>query len=161
MGRAQKVSTCLWFDTEAEEAATLYTSLIPNSRITGISRYGKGTPMPEGTPMMVTFELDGTEFMGLNGGPHFKFTEAASLVVKCDTQAEIDRLWGALTADGGSESRCFWLKDRYGLSWQIVPARIGEWMNSSDPVAAARVMAVIMASVKPDIAALEEAYAGS
>jgi len=160
MPEVQRVSTCLWFDREAEEAARFYTSLLPNSRITGVSRYGKGAPMPEGTPLVVNFTLDGTEFMGLNGGPHFKFTEAASLVVKCDTQDEIERLWEALTGDGGKEVQCFWLKDRYGLSWQIVPARIGEWMNSADPVAASRVMAVIMAAVKPDIAALDEAYAG-
>ena len=155
-----KVSTCLWFDTQAEEAARFYTSLVPNSRITGISRYGKGAPMPEGTPLMVTFTLGGTEFMGLNGGPHFTFSEACSLVVKCGSQAEIDTLWECLTANGGKEAQCFWLKDRYGLSWQIVPSRISEWMNSADSLAAARVMAVIMASVKPDIATLERAYRG-
>ena len=161
MSRAVKVSTCLWFDRQAEEAAGFYTSLVPDSRITGVSRYGKGGPMPEGTALIVTFELAGTPYMALNGGPHFTFTEAVSIVVTCDTQVEIDRLWRALTADGGAESQCFWLKDRYGLSWQIVPSQIQRWMSSEDKLAAARVMSVIMASVKPDIARLEAAFNGT
>lgn len=160
MARAQKVSTCLWFDREAEEAAELYTSVVPNSKITGISRYGKDSPIPEGTALMVQFDLAGTEYMALNGGPMFPHTEAASIVVKCETQDEIDGLWASLTADGGREQQCFWLKDRFGLSWQIVPSQLGEWMDSDDPVAAARVMCVVMASVKPDIAALDRAYRG-
>ncbi len=124
MSAAQKVSTCLWFDREAEDAARFYVSLLPWSRITTVSRYGKGAPMPEGTALMVVFELAGTEYMAINGGPMFTHSEAASIVVKCDTQAEIDALWSALTADGGKAQQCFWLKDRYGLSWQIVPARL-------------------------------------
>ena len=160
MAAGPKVSTCLWFDTEAEEAAKLYVSLLPGSRITGISRYGKGSPMPEGTPMMVTFELAGTAYMGLNGGPHFKHSEACSIVVNCETQGEIDRLWAALLDGGGKAQRCFWLKDRFGLSWQIVPSQMGEWMNNPDPVTAARVFSVMMVQVKADIAALEAAYRG-
>ena len=160
MTGAQKVSTCLWFDTQAEEAAKFYVSLLPNSRITGVTHYGAGAPMPEGTPLVVSFELDGSAFMGLNGGPMFTHSEAASIAVKCDTQAEIDRLWSKLTADGGTESQCGWLKDRHGLSWQIVPSQIEKWMSDKDKEAAARVMAVIMASVKLDIAQLETAYKG-
>ncbi len=160
MTTSQKVSTCLWFDRDGEEAANFYTSLLPNSRLTGVTRYGAGGPMPEGLAVMVSFELAGTEYMALNGGPMFKHSEAASIVVKCETQAEIDDLWKRLTADGGAESQCFWLKDRFGLSWQIVPAKIGEWMGGPDKAAGGRVMAVIMKSVKADMAALEKAYKG-
>ena len=161
MTTSSKVSTCLWFDREGEEAAMFYTSLLPGSSITGVSRYGEGAPLPAGTALMVTFELAGTPYMALNGGPMFKHSEAASIVVSCDTQGEIDHLWSSLTANGGKESQCGWLKDRYGLSWQIVPARIGEWMNSGDKAAAGRVMAVIMGSVKMNIAELEAAFAGT
>ncbi len=161
MPQTQKVSTCLWFDKEAEEAAEFYVSLLENSRITGVSRYGKGGRMAEGTALVVTFELAGTEFMALNGGPVFTFTEASSMVVKCETQAEIDRLWSALTSNGGKEVQCGWLKDRYGLSWQIVPARLGELMRSGNQVSADRVMAALMSMVKIDIAKLEEAYNGT
>jgi predicted 3-demethylubiquinone-9 3-methyltransferase (glyoxalase superfamily) len=161
MASTQKVSTCLWFDTQAEEAASFYVSLLPNSRITSVSHYGKGAPMPEGTPLVVTFELAGTEFMALNGGPHFKFTEAASLVVQCESQAEIDRLWSALLADGGKEQRCGWLKDRYGLPWQIVPARLRSMMQAGDAARTARVMAEVMKMVKLDLPSLEAAYQGS
>ncbi len=160
MASAQKVSSCLWFDTQAEEAAEFYVSLIPNSRVTGVSRYGRDAPMPEGTALMVTFELDGTKFMGLNGGPLFKFSEATSMVVQCDSQAEIDRLWSALL-DGGKEQQCGWLKDRYGLSWQIVPAALGSLMQGPDPEASRRVMAALMGMVKLDIAQLEAAYEGA
>ena len=160
MTHVQKVSTCLWFNNEAEDAARHYVTLLPLSRVTGISHYGKGAPMPEGTPLIVTFELAGAPFMALNGGPHFSLSEAVSLVVQCDTQAEIDHLWSSLLADGGRAQQCFWLKDRFGLSWQIVPARLGAWMESDDPVAAARVMGVVMSSVKADIATLEAAYEG-
>lgn len=160
MASAQKVSTCLWFDAQAEEAAKLYVSLLPNSRVTAISRYGKNARMPEGLALTVTFELAGTELMALNGGPHFKLTEAASLVVQCESQAEIDRLWSALLADGGKEQQCGWLKDRYGLSWQIVPAALPAMMQDADPERSERVMAMVMGMVKPDIAALEAAYRG-
>jgi predicted 3-demethylubiquinone-9 3-methyltransferase (glyoxalase superfamily) len=157
----QKVSTCLWFNTEADEAAKFYVSLFDNSRITALSRYGKGTPMPEGTVLTVVFELAGTEFMALNGGPHFKFTEASSMVVQCDTQAEIDRLWSALLAGGGREQQCGWLKDRYGLPWQIVPARLRDMMKDADQARSDRLMAAIMTMVKLDIAKLEAAYKGA
>lgn len=160
MAQAQKVSTCFWFDKQAEEAASFYVSLLPNSRITSVSRYGKGAPMPEGTALMVTFELSGTGFMALNGGPHFQLSEAASLVVQCDDQAEIDRLWDALLPDGGKEQQCGWLKDRYGLSWQIVPARLRAMMNEGDAERTARVMGALMQMVKLDLPALEAAYRG-
>ncbi len=160
MKRDQFVSTCFWFDTQAEEAARFYVSLFPNSEILNISRYGAGAPLPEGTALVVTFSLDGVEFMAMNGGPHFKLSEAASLVAHCDNQNEIDTLWSALIADGGAESQCGWLKDRFGLSWQIVPRALETWMTSSDKDATARVMAVVLQSVKLDIAACERAYAG-
>ncbi len=160
MAHAQKVSTCLWFDTEAEEAASFYVSLLPGSRITAVSRYGKGMPMPEGTVLTVTFELAGTEFMALNGGPHFKFSEASSMVVQCDSQAEIDRLWSALLAGGGREQQCGWLKDRYGLPWQIVPARLRDMMQDPDTKRTDRVMAALLTMVKLDLAKLEAAYSG-
>ena len=161
MAYKQKVSTCLWFDTEAEDAAKLYVSLFDKSRITAVSRYGKSMPMPEGTVLTVVFELAGTEFMALNGGPHFKFTEASSMVVLCDTQAEIDRLWGALLAGGGREQQCGWLKDRYGLPWQIVPAKLRDMMKDPDRARTDRVMAALLSMVKLDIAKLEAAYKGA
>jgi predicted 3-demethylubiquinone-9 3-methyltransferase (glyoxalase superfamily) len=161
MSGGPKVSTCLWFDRDGEDAAKLYTSLIPGSAITHVSRYGEGSAMPAGTAMMVVFNLAGTPYMALNGGPMFTKSEACSIVVTCDTQQEIDHLWSSLTANGGHESRCFWLKDRYGLSWQIVPGKLGEWMTSPDKAAASRVFAVMMAAVKPDIAALEAAFKGA
>ncbi len=161
MASVQKVSTCLWFDTQGEDAAKFYVSLLPHSRITGLSRYGKGTRMPEGTAMMVTFELAGTPFMALNGGPHFKLTEACSLVVQCDGQAEIDRLWDVLLSDGGKEQQCGWLKDRFGLSWQIVPSALSSLMQGPDREASGRVMAALMKMVKLDVAALEAAYNGA
>jgi predicted 3-demethylubiquinone-9 3-methyltransferase (glyoxalase superfamily) len=160
MAHAQKVSTCLWFDTDAEEAASFYVSLLPDSRITALSRYGKGMPMPEGTVLTVTFELAGTEFMALNGGPHFKFSEASSMVVQCGSQAEIDRLWSALLAGGGHEQQCGWLKDRYGLPWQIVPARLRDMMRDPDTKRTERVMAEVLNMVKLDLAKLEAAYDG-
>jgi len=160
MASAQKISTCLWFNTEAEEAAKFYVSLFENSRVTGLSRYGKGARMPEGTVLVVNFELAGTKFMALNGGPLFPFTEASSLVARCDSQAEIDRLWKALTADGGKEVQCGWLKDRYGLSWQIVPSRIHDMMQEADQAKTDRVMAAILTMVKIDLAKLEAAYRG-
>jgi predicted 3-demethylubiquinone-9 3-methyltransferase (glyoxalase superfamily) len=156
----QKVSTCHWFDTRAEEAAKFYVSLFESSRITSVSRYGKGAPMPEGTVMAVTFELAGTEYMALNGGPHFKLSEASSMVVLCDSQAEIDRLWNAFLAGGGREQQCGWLKDKYGMSWQIVPARLRELMQDKDKGKTDRVMAALLNMVKLDIAKLEAAYTG-
>ncbi len=159
MAAPQKICTCLWFDTQAEDAVKFYVSLFEDSRITAMSNYGKGARMPEGTVLVVAFELAGTQFMALNGGPLFPFTEASSMMVRCDSQAEIDRLWDALTAGGGKPGQCGWLKDRYGLSWQIVSSRIGEMMK--DQSATDRVMAAVMGMGKIDMAKLEAAYRGA
>jgi predicted 3-demethylubiquinone-9 3-methyltransferase (glyoxalase superfamily) len=156
MAIKQRVSTCLWYDRDGEVAADFYVSLFPNSKIISVNRYGEGQMLPKGTAMLTRFSLDGTEFAALNGGQHFKLTEAASLVVLCEDQKEIDRLWNALTAGGGAESQCGWLKDRFGLSWQIIPEGIDKMM--SDPVKGARVWEAIMPMKKIDIAALKAAY---
>jgi predicted 3-demethylubiquinone-9 3-methyltransferase (glyoxalase superfamily) len=150
----QRVTTCLWFDTQAEEAAKLYTSLFDDSQITAISR------KPDGQALMVEFELGGVAYQGLNGGPVFQLSEACSLSVACDSQAEIDRLWSALVAGGGEESQCGWLKDRFGLSWQIVPSGLGTMMTDPDPARVGRVAAAFMSMKKFDLAALEAAYRG-
>lgn len=155
----QPISTCLWFEDKAEEAAEFYCSIFPDSRITGIVRCGDSGPGPAGSVLTVSFELSGREFLGLNGGPMFKFSEAVSFIVPCDTQAEIDRYWDALLADGGSPMQCGWLRDRYGVTWQVVPAKIVEWM-SGDPAAAQRVQAAFMEMVKFDLAACEAAFEG-
>lgn len=152
------ISPCLWFDTQAEEAAKFYTSIFKNSRIGAISRYGDGAPLPKGTVLTVAFTLDGQDFMALNGGPVFKFNEAVSLVVRCQTQAEIDHYWDRLCADGGKAVRCGWLKDKYGLSWQIVPAMMDRMMADPDATRTGRVMQAVMQMVKLDIAALERAF---
>jgi len=157
----QKVSPFLWFDGQAEEAASFYTSLLPNSRITSVSRYGEGGPAPKGTAMSVTFELDGHEYMALNGGPHFKFTPAISLFVKCESQEEVDRYWDALIAGGGQAERCGWLKDRFGLSWQIIPTVLGQLLQDKDRAKAGRVMQAMMQMTKIDIAGLRRAYEGN
>jgi predicted 3-demethylubiquinone-9 3-methyltransferase (glyoxalase superfamily) len=154
-----KISTCLWFDTQAEEAARFYVSLFAHARVTDLSRYGPGQRMPAGLALVVNLEIEGARFMLLNGGPIFPQSEAASICVSCDTQAEIDRLWPALTAEGGKESMCGWLKDRFGVSWQITPAILGPLM-SGDPARAARVMAAFMQMRKFDIAALHAAAQG-
>jgi predicted 3-demethylubiquinone-9 3-methyltransferase (glyoxalase superfamily) len=156
----QRVKTCLWFDTQAEEAATFYVSLFERSRITSLSRYGPGAPMPEGLAMMVEFELDGAAFQALNGGPVYKLSEACSLSVVCETQKEIDRLWAALREGGGRESMCGWLTDRFGLSWQIVPRSLGAMMTDPDSTRVARVVAAFMPMRKLEIATLEAAYRG-
>jgi predicted 3-demethylubiquinone-9 3-methyltransferase (glyoxalase superfamily) len=127
----QKIRPCLWFDTEGEDAAKFYTSIFPNSRIVDVSRYGSAGPRPEGTVMQVTFELEGQQFLALNGGPNFTFNEAISLEVDCETQEEVDKYWNALT-DGGEEGPCGWLKDRYGVSWQIVPKALYELIGEED-----------------------------
>ena len=155
-----RISPFLWFDTQAEEAANFYVSIFPNSRITKVSRYGEGGPGPKGSVMVVAFELDGQHILALNGGPHFKFTEAISLVVDCKTQEEIDHYWQKLTTDGGQEVQCGWLKDKFGLSWQIVPAQMGEIMSDPDPSRAKRAMQAMMKMKKLDINALKAAAAG-
>jgi predicted 3-demethylubiquinone-9 3-methyltransferase (glyoxalase superfamily) len=156
-----KIAPCLWFDSQAEEAANLYVSIFPNSKIGKIARYPEGLPGDRaGQVMTVEFELDGITFTGLNGGPHFKFSEAVSFQIYVDDQAELDRYWNALLADGGVESQCGWLKDRFGLSWQVVPTQLGKLMSSPDRDAAGRVAAAMMQMIKLDIAELEAAAAG-
>jgi predicted 3-demethylubiquinone-9 3-methyltransferase (glyoxalase superfamily) len=153
----QKISPFLWFDNEAEEAANFYVSVFENSEIRDVSRYGEGAPVPAGTVMSVSFGLDGLEIQALNGGPQFSFTEAISLFVAAETQEEIDRLWDALTADGGEPGPCGWLKDRYGLSWQIMPPVLGELLADPDPARAGRVMQAMLTMGKIDIAGLQAA----
>ncbi len=154
----QKISPFLWFDTQAEEAARFYVSVFKNSEILSVSRYPDGSPYPAGTAMAVSFVLDGVEFQALNGGPEYHFTEAISLFVSAETQEEIDELWEKLTSDGGEPGPCGWLKDRYGLSWQIVPPILGELLGDADQAKAGRVMEAMMAMGKLDIAALRAAY---
>ena len=155
----QKITPCLWFDTEGEEAAKFYTSIFPNSRIVEVTRYGSAGPRAEGSVMTVNFELDGQRFIALNGGPDFKFNEAISLAVECENQAEIDYYWEKLSA-GGSEGACGWLKDRYGLSCQITPRGVDE-LYRGDPAAAARAVQAMFGMTKLDIAALRAARDGS
>jgi predicted 3-demethylubiquinone-9 3-methyltransferase (glyoxalase superfamily) len=154
-----KLTPCLWFDTDGEEAATFYTSLFPNSKITEVTRYGSAGPRPEGTVMTVSFELDGQPFVALNGGPHYTFNEAVSFMVSCRDQAEVDAYWAALT-DGGEEGPCGWLKDRFGLSWQIVPTRLTELIADPDPEISQRAMAAMLDMGKIQIDELEQAVAG-
>jgi predicted 3-demethylubiquinone-9 3-methyltransferase (glyoxalase superfamily) len=151
-----ELTTCLWFDTDGEDAARFYTSVFPNSKITQVARYGSAGPRPAGTVMTVSFELDGVRFLALNGGPQYAFSEAISFVVDCATQADVDRYWSTL-AEGGEEGPCGWLKDRFGVSWQIVPTRLPELLADPDPERAQRVMAAMLAMRKLDIAALEAA----
>jgi predicted 3-demethylubiquinone-9 3-methyltransferase (glyoxalase superfamily) len=154
---AQKITTFLWFDDNAEEAVNFYTSIFKDSKILSLSRYGEAGPGPAGKVMMVTFQLEGQEFMALSGGPLFKFTEAISLFVTCKTQEEVDYFWSRLTAGGGQESRCGWLKDKFGLSWQIIPSALGELMGDRDPKKAQRVMQAMLQMKKIDIAGLQRA----
>ena len=156
----QRLRPCLWFDTDAEEAAELYTSIFPNSRIVDVARYGSAGPRPEGMVMTVAFELDGQPILALNGGPDFTFTEAVSFEVECADQAEVDRYWDKLT-DGGEEGPCGWLKDRYGLSWQIVPKALTELIADPDREKSQRVMKAMLEMKKIDVAALERAAAGA
>ena len=153
----QKITTFLWFDNQAEEAANFYTSIFKNSKIKKISRYSDAGPGPKGSVMVLTFELEGQQFTALNGGPVFSFTPAISLMVNCETQAEVDELWEKLSV-GGKKDRCGWLKDKYGLSWQITPTRLGELMSDPDPNKANRVMQAMLQMDKIDIAKLEQAY---
>jgi predicted 3-demethylubiquinone-9 3-methyltransferase (glyoxalase superfamily) len=152
-----KITPFLWFNDQAEEAAKFYTSIFKNSRIGKITRYGESGPGPAGSVMTVAFELNGQEFVALNGGPLFKFNEAISFVVNCETQAEVDDYWSKLTA-GGEEVQCGWLKDKYGLSWQVVPTVLPELLSDPDPVKAQRVMAAMLQMKKIDIDSLRRAY---
>ena len=160
MSSKQKISTFLWFDDNAEEAMKFYVSVFKNSKITNIARYGEAGPGPQGTVMVGTFELEGQEFMALNGGPLFKFTEAISLVVSCANQEEVDYFWNKLTADGGAPSQCGWLKDKFGVSWQVVPTILGELMGDKDAAKSKRVMQAMLQMSKIDIAKLKQAYDG-
>jgi predicted 3-demethylubiquinone-9 3-methyltransferase (glyoxalase superfamily) len=153
----QKISPFLWFDTEAEEAANLYVSIFKNAKILSVTRYGEAGPGPAGSVMTVDFELDGQHFTALNGGPQFKFNESISFSVDCKSQEEVDDFWEKLSA-GGEEGPCGWLKDRYGLSWQINPTRLGELLSDPDPAKAGRVMQAMLRMTKIDIAALQAAY---
>jgi predicted 3-demethylubiquinone-9 3-methyltransferase (glyoxalase superfamily) len=154
-----KITPFLWFDTDAEEGARFYTSLFPNSRIGHVSRYGEAGPRPAGTAMTVSFELDGMPFQALNGGPQYRFSEAVSFQVSCAGQDEVDRYWNALS-EGGEEGPCGWLKDRFGLSWQIVPTRLHELLGDPDGGRAGRAMAAMMTMKKIEIDVLERAAEG-
>jgi predicted 3-demethylubiquinone-9 3-methyltransferase (glyoxalase superfamily) len=160
----QQMAVCLWFDDQAEDAARFYTSIFPNSEIGAISRYGKEGfefhGKPEGSVLTVDFRLNDMKFMALNGGPQFKFDEAVSIVIYCETQEEIDRYWTKLT-EGGSEGPCGWLKDRFGVSWQIVPSILSKYMVESDPAQRARVGQAIFQMKKLEIEKLSAAYAGA
>ena len=152
-----RITPFLWFDTQAEEAAKFYVSIFKNSKVLAITRYGEGGPGPKGSVMTVRFELDGQEFIALNGGPHFKFTEAVSFSVDCKTQAEVDEFWEKLSA-GGEEGPCGWLKDKYGLSWQVNPTILGEMLGDPDPQKAKRVMQAMLQMKKIDIQGLRRAF---
>ena len=156
----KKITPFLWFDNQAEEAMNFYVSIFKNSRIISVNRYGEGGPGPAGQVMTATFQLEGQDFMALNGGPaHINFTEAISFFVNCETQAEVDELWEKLT-EGGEESRCGWLRDKYGLSWQIIPTALGELLGDPDPAKSQRVMQAMLQMNKIEIAGLRQAYEG-
>lgn len=157
----QKITPFLWFDDKAEEAASFYCSIFKDSKVGSITRYegegAKASGRPAGTVMTVEFELEGLKFVGMNAGPHFKFTEAVSFVINCETQEEVDYFWGKLTADGGAESQCGWLKDKFGLSWQVTPTILPELFKKQDPEKSKRVMHAMLQMKKIDIAKLKEA----
>jgi len=151
----KKITPFLWFDSEAEEAMNLYVSIFKNAKVLGVS------PGPNGKAMSVNFELEGQEFIGLNAGPQFKFNEAISFLVNCNTQAEVDELWEKLTADGGEEGNCGWLKDKYGVSWQIIPTALGELLGAPDREKAGRALQAMLQMHKIDIQGLQQAYDGN
>ena len=154
-----KITPFLWFDNQAEEAANFYVSIFQHSKIVNVSRYGEAGPGPKGSAMTVVFQLDGQEFIALNGGPHFRFTEAISFAVDCKTQQEVDEYWEKLSA-GGKPGQCGWLKDKYGLSWQIVPSILGQLLGDKDPQKSKQAMEAMLKMTKLDIAALQRAYEG-
>ena len=160
MPDSQKITTFLWFDNNAEEAINHYVSIFKNSKIVRVTRNGEGGPGPKGTVLTATFQLEGQQFMALNGGPVFKFTEAISLFVNCETQEEVDDLWEKLSA-GGQKGRCGWLKDKFGLSWQIIPSALGKLLSDKDAAKAKRVMNAMMRMDKIDIQRLRQAYEGA
>jgi predicted 3-demethylubiquinone-9 3-methyltransferase (glyoxalase superfamily) len=153
-----KITPFLWFDDKAEEAMNFYVSIFKNSKVGSVTRYGDAGPGPKGTVMSATFQLDGQDFFALNGGPLFKFTEAISFFVNCETQEEVDELWEKLTAGGGSPQRCGWLKDKYGMSWQIIPKALGEMLGDKDPQKSQRVMQAMLQMNKINIQRLKAAY---
>jgi predicted 3-demethylubiquinone-9 3-methyltransferase (glyoxalase superfamily) len=153
----QKITPFLWFDNQAEEAVNFYTSIFKNSKVGNVTRYGEAGPGPAGSVLTASFELEGLEFTALNGGPHFKFTEAVSLHVSCESQEEVDYYWEKLS-DGGQIQQCGWLKDRFGMSWQIVPTALHRLLNDPDPQKANRVMHAMLQMKKLDIAGLQKAY---
>ncbi|PWJ84302.1 putative 3-demethylubiquinone-9 3-methyltransferase (glyoxalase superfamily) [Pseudaminobacter salicylatoxidans] len=155
----QKITPFLWFDNQAEEAAKFYTSIFKNSKINAVTHYGEAGPSEPGSVLTVEFELDGVSFVALNGGPTFKFTEAISLQIACETQEEVNNFWNKLTADGGAPSQCGWLKDKYGLSWQVVPTALPRLLKQPDAEKANRVMAAMLKMTKIEIAELERAAA--
>ncbi len=155
-----KISPFLWFDSQAEEAMNFYVSIFNNSKVVNVSRYGEGAPVPAGTAMSATFELDGQQIMALNGGPQFQFTEAISFFVSCETQQEVDNLWDKL-CEGGAPGPCGWLKDKFGLSWQIVPTALGELLGDPDPEKSRRVMEAMLKMSKIDVPTLKQAYNGA
>jgi len=155
----QKITPFLWFDNQAEEAMHFYTSIFKNAKVGKVTRYGDGAPMPKGTVMTASFELEGTEFVALNGGPIFKFTEAVSFNIDCKNQEEVDYYWEKLIAGGGAPSQCGWLKDKFGLSWQVVPTVLHELLGDRDRAKANRVMQAMLAMKKIDIGKLQEAAA--
>ena len=155
----QRISPCLWFDNQAEEAVNFYLSIFKNAKIMSVTRFGDAGPGPKGSVMVIAFELDGVELIALNGGPIFKFNEAVSLSISCQSQAEVDHYWNKLTA-GGTESQCGWLKDKYGVSWQVVPLPLTELMASSDAPRVKRMTEAMFKMKKLDIAALEKAFNG-
>jgi predicted 3-demethylubiquinone-9 3-methyltransferase (glyoxalase superfamily) len=155
----QKISPFLWFDNEAEEAMNFYVSVFKNSKVGNLTRYGDAGPGPKGSVMTASFELEGQQFTALNGGPHFKFTEAISFAVSCETQEEVDEFWDKLS-EGGQTQQCGWLKDKFGLSWQIIPSVLIELMSDSDPQKSKRVMEAMLQMTKIDIAKLRQAYEG-
>ena len=156
----QKITPFLWFDTNAEEASNFYTSIFQESTVNGKTYYGDNAPLPNGTVLTVDFTLNGVKFTALNGGPTFKFTEAISFVINCETQEEVDYYWNSLLKDGGQESQCGWLKDKFGLSWQVVPVELLELLADRDKEKANRVMQAMMKMIKLDIAILQEAARG-
>ena len=155
----QPLVTCLWFDDQAEDAAHYYANVFKNSEVGKTTRYPEGTPNP-GTVMTVEFEINGQKFVGLNGGPHFTFNEAVSFQIYCDGQDEVDYYWNTLTADGGQESQCGWLKDKYGVSWQVIPAQFTDYVTGPDPAGAQRATQAMFGMRKLDIEALRKAYEG-
>lgn len=155
----KKITPFLWFDNNAEEAMNYYISIFKNSKVLTVTHYKEGGPMPAGTVMTAAFELDGQEFVALNGGPLYKFTEAVSFSINCDTQQEIDHYWDKLSK-GGETQMCGWLKDKFGLSWQVVPTKLGQYFDDKDPARAQRVMKAMLKMQKFDIRKLEEAYEG-